>query len=47
MYRHFVKGIKVRIFKAAKAKCAEVLMRWQTSVVNMVWYALANEGKIS
>ena len=44
--RHFVKAIKVRIFKAAKLKSCTTLLSWQTSIINMVWYALANSGKL-
>ena len=39
-YRHFVKGIKNRIFKFSKRKNCNVLLKWQKSVVNTIWYAL-------
>ena len=45
-FRHFVKGIKNAIFKLSKRKDCQILLRWQKSVTNTVWYALAKyKGK--
>ena len=39
--RHFVKGVRKRIFKAANLKGCNILMLWQQSILNSIWYALA------
>ena len=38
--RHFIKGIRSRIFKAAKGVKSRSLGVWQKSIVNMIWWAL-------
>ena len=46
--RHFVKGIRNRIFAASKLKSCSQLLLWQNSILNTVWYALATcEGIIA
>ena len=39
-FRHFVKGIKNKLFKASKLKTCIVLKEWLSSIVNMLWWAL-------
>ena len=44
--RHFVKGIKNRIYKASKLVRYAILKDWMSSVVNMLWWSLATaKGK--
>ena len=38
--RHFIKGIRNKIFKAAKGVRCRSLGVWQKSIVKMVWWAL-------
>ena len=40
--RHYVKGIKNAIYKLGKRKDCQILLKWQKSVTNTIWYALAN-----
>ena len=47
VFRHFLKGIKVRIFKAGKLKSCKLLLKWQQSVANMIWYALSHAQGIT
>ena len=42
-FRHFVKGIKNKLFKASKLKTCIVLKEWLSSIVNMLWWALDTE----
>ena len=44
MFRHFVKGIKVRLLKAAKLKSCKVLSKWVPGVCTMVYHTLYNSG---
>ena len=47
-FRHFVKGIKNKIFKAAKLVSCLSLKQWLDSIVNMLWWSLATaQGKHS
>ena len=39
-FRHFIKGIRNRIFKSAKGVKSRSLVIWQKSVVNMIWWSL-------
>ena len=44
--RHFIKGIRSRIFKSAKGVKSRSLAIWQKSVVNMIWWSLGtSKGK--
>ena len=39
--RHFVKGIRKRIYEASKLKGCDILLLWQSSIINTIWFALA------
>lgn len=36
-----MKGIRKRIYEASKLKDCNVLLLWQRSILNTIWYALA------
>ena len=40
-FRHFVKSIKTKLFKASKLKSCLDLKIWIDSIVNMIWWSLA------
>ena len=42
LFRHFVKGIKKRIYKASRSKSCASLMGWQTSITKTIHYAIRN-----
>ena len=44
IFRHFVKGIKNRLLKAAKLKSCKILSKWISAICTMVWFVLYNCG---
>ena len=42
--RHFVKGIRNKLYKASKLKSCQNLKQWTESIVNMLWWSLATSG---
>ena len=45
-FRHFVKSIKTKLFKASKLKSCQNLKNWMGSIVNMIWWSLGTSKGI-
>ena len=39
-FRHFIKGIKNKLYKATKRVTCRGLKEWMSSIVNMLWWSL-------